>query len=139
MRFLRLLRLATRAVASLLGVSLLIAPADAQATVEIAYDAAAAVLSVHARQTPLNSLLEEIARAAKVHIRSSVDVSPVGVTVDLTRLPLERALKELLPGFNLAFIYEPVAGAGEGGASVQLTGVMLSPKGEGIPVGLAVA
>jgi hypothetical protein len=104
------------------------------ASVSLASQDGMELLSVEARAAPLQELLSEVARLAGFQIAGNV---PIGrtVSVDFTRLPLDRALRRLLSGESFIFVHgQPTAGRSATLRLVILPETATSPQRDGSKV-----
>jgi hypothetical protein len=100
-------------------------------TVEIRYDGPADRISVRARAARLPEVLREISRATAVTIDWRDDeLREVHVSVDIEQASLERAIRQLLGGFNSALSYSSGdAGAGAPRGRLLKVAVLSSKSG----------
>lgn len=82
-------------------------------------------LSLNAHNLSLLALLEEIANASGISIVNTLTNSAPKISVQWTDVPLESALRQLLPGYDVLFLY-----GHEGSASV-LQAAWVLPAGAG--------
>lgn len=95
---------------------------------EVQYDRENDLLSVRARQIPLDTLLQEIAQKAGLSVESRKDeFLREPVSVELKGLPLEQALTRLLREFNSAFLYST------GTTTPRLVKIVLISKKSSMP------
>ena len=78
----------------------------APVTLEVSYDRATDLVSLYARQAPLDKVLQEISEKIPLPlVLLTGQLAEERVSVDMQRLPLAQALQALLGGFNTAFLY----------------------------------
>jgi len=81
-------------------------PAKKPLDPKIAYDRTTNLLSIDAQQISLKKILEEVSKKAHVIIHSpNEELLQQQISIELTKQPLEQALKELLKEFNSMFFY----------------------------------
>jgi len=83
-------------------------PSVPGASVSVAAYDGVARLSVIARGVPLGTLTSAVACMAGFQITGTV-LTERTVSIEFARLPLDRALKRLLAGENVIFLYDPPA------------------------------
>ena len=82
------------------------APAAKSSTLEVAYNHETKLFTIHARQTPLDEVLQEISKTVHLTIDSlQEELLRERISVETESLPLEQALKKLLEGFNSVVLY----------------------------------
>ena len=102
-------------------------PADT-ASFRVVYDRDSNLLSIRAVGAELGRILDEVAARAGFSI--ALRAEPFNrVSVDITDSPLETALRQLLAGFNLAFIYASTHDAPEGARDHRLARLIVVPRG----------
>jgi HEAT repeats len=99
-------------------------------TLDVAYEHAGEgiqqLLSIHAHQATLHSVVQAISTQARLRIDSpNADLLQERISVDITRLPLDQAARKLLNGFNTVFLYTSPPGAAEPPAALRLSSVIL--------------
>jgi hypothetical protein len=92
-------------------------PSDPVSSVSVTSDDGVPLLSVKARAVPLQALLSEVARAAGFQVAGSDGIGRT-VSLEFTRLPLDRALRRLLSEENFVLVHpNPAVG---GSSTIQL-------------------
>ena len=88
---------------------------------EVQYDPSTDRLSIRADRTPLRDVLREISQRSPVSVRAP-DERLLGeeLSVEVTNLPVEQALRRLFQGFDSVFFYSP---AGEPHQGTRLSRV----------------
>lgn len=99
------------------------------------YDSTSNSLSVRAVSTPLTKILEEIAARANISITAYGGSFGDRVSVRIAGSPLETALRQILGGFNLAFIYESDGEGAVGAKDPRLAQLIVVPR-EPTPSGM---
>ena len=115
----------TALVAAIMGAGIFVlsttmaqtADAGATAGTGIIYHADERTLSAHLNSLPLNQVLEEVSKQTHIQFRppepdKTFDNRPVTVSFD--RMPIDRAIKQLLGPSNTAMIYGSVRPGGDG-------------------------
>lgn len=111
---------------SVMAAESLSAPSTPPPILEVVYDHEAALLSILARQTPLDKVLQEISKRAHLSISSpNQELLREPISVEIKRLSLEQALKKLLEGFNSAFVYTAGSETRDATTTPRLTKIRL--------------
>jgi len=98
---------------------------------QVQYDPVSDQLSIRADQTSLQEVLQEISQRARVSIDlPNEELLGEELSVDMKDLSVEQALRQLLQGFNSAFLYSP--------APLRLVKVILFSRKTGTDPGPAV-
>src|SRR5262249_11626797 len=81
------------------------APATPPSMLEVAYDRATGLLSIQARDTPLDTVLQALSKQVPFRLDAwHQELLNEPISVELRHLSLERALREVLRGFNAVFL-----------------------------------
>ncbi len=108
-----------------------VARAQGTLDLEMEYDRATDLLSIRARQIPLNTLLQEIAKKSGLTVESrKEELLRESVSVEMKALPLEQALRQLLREFNSALLYSNASAIRGAVPATRLVGVVLLSKKE---------
>lgn len=103
-------------------------------TLEVTYEPATDLLSIGALQAPLSEVLQEISQKAHLTIESpNKDLLSEQVSVEMERVSLEEAIKELLREFNSAFIYTSSIDPDGRTTTLRLVKVILLSKNTSAP------
>lgn len=98
---------------------------------EVVYDRATDLLSVHARHAPLAAVLQQISQKAHLSIDwPKTEALAEQVSVDMKGLPLAQALRELVQRFNYAFLYSSATATRDKAPAARLVRVVLLSKKE---------
>lgn len=104
-------------------------PSPQPSILEVVYDRATDLLSVHARHAPLAAVLQQISQKAHLSIDSpKTEALAEQVSVDMKGLPLAQALRELVQRFNYAFLYSSPIDPHNKAAAPRLLKVILLSK-----------
>ena len=95
---------------------------------EVVYDSPTDVISVKSRGTPLGAVLREISRKTRLAVSLPKEVLDERITVELSRVPLEHALKRLLEGANSTFVYDLAGDASSQARKARLVKVVVLSK-----------
>lgn len=108
-------------------------PSRKSSILEVRYDPVSDQLSLRADQTSLQEVLQEISQIARVSIDAPKEVLlSEELSVEMKDLSVERALRQLLQGFNSAFLYSPAVDPQRGTNPLRLVKViLLSRKASG--------
>jgi hypothetical protein len=102
-------------------------PSRKSAILEVQYDPVSDQLSIRAERTSLQKVLEEISRIGRVSIDApNHEIPSEELSVELKNLSMEQALRQLLRGFNAAFLYSPAVDLQRGTTQPRLVKVILS-------------
>ena len=106
---------------------------------QVQYDPVSDQLSIRADQTSLQEVLKEISQRARVSIDlPNEELLGEALSVEMKDLSVEQALKQLLQGFNSAFLYSPAVDPQRGTAPLRLVKVILFSRKTGTDPGPAV-
>jgi hypothetical protein len=101
---------------------------------EVEYDRAADLLSIHARNAPLGKLLQKLSERADLSFRLRTPaLGSEPISLELKARPLEPALAALLRDFNSALVYGSPAVTGESRVARPVEVRVLSKKANALP------
>src|SRR5437899_10119750 len=98
------------------------------ASFRLVYDRDSNLLSIRAVGADLGRILDEIAARVGFSVALRAELFGDRVSVDITDSPLETTLRQLLAGFNLAFIYASAHDAPEGTRDHRLARFIALPR-----------
>ena len=105
---------------------------------EVQYNPVSDQLSIRADRTSLQAVLQEISQTARVSIDAPKEQLPSEeLSIEMKDLSVEQALRQLLQGFNSAFLYSPAVEPQRGTTPLRLVKViLLSRKASALTVEL---
>ena len=104
-------------------------------TLEVIYDRATLLVSIHARRTPLNTVLQELSGKAPLRIDTPhKELLNEQITVEMNHLPLEEVLTSLLEGFNSIFLYSSNIDPPGNATTLRLVRVLVGPRKATVPL-----
>jgi len=104
-----------------------------QAILEVTYDAGTDLLSIQAHGVALRRVIQKITKKTNLTLKSlKEDLLEEPVSLEVTKLSVEHAMKKLLQGFNSVFLYSPAPATKQISDTYQLVRVFLLSKKENV-------